>query len=187
MQQLDILNILFNETNRNTLDKLGQIHKYTKHYLLLAEELSEEGVSFLQPLKEHRDAYDHLMRIFSLHLKVADVPSDFDYNYYVEDNLKKACGHEYRAFFDTADWLTFICRKHIREKLSFNAKKKLYILKYSETDFEETKSFINQVPHDIAMYREKKDISNSSLLQEIEEYRKTLDKLIDIYKKVQLL
>ena len=187
MQQLDILNILLNEVNLKKLDQLGQIHKYTKHYLLLAEELSEDGVAFLQPLKEHRDAYDHLMRIFSLHLKVADVSKNFDYNDYVEDNLKKAYGHEYRAFFDTADWLTFICRKSIRETLSYNAKKKLYISKYSEEDFEKTKTFINKVPHDIAMYRENKDISNATLLKEVEDYKKTLDKLIEIYKKVQAL
>ena len=42
-----------------------KIHLFTKHYLLLAEELSEEGELFLQPLKEHRDAYDHVVRVYA--------------------------------------------------------------------------------------------------------------------------
>ena len=154
---------------------------------MLAEELSEDGVAFLQPMKEHRDAYDHLMRIFSLNLRKAQLPSDFDYNYYIEDNLKKAYGHEYRAFFDTADWLTFICRKAIRETLSYNTKRKRYIDNYQNEDFQETRDFINKVPFDIAKYRENKDISNINLLEEVEKYRITLDKLIEIYKKIQTL
>lgn len=187
MKQADILGILLNEENTKRLDKLGKIHKYTKHYLLLAEELSEDGVAFLQPMKEHRDAYDHLVRVLSLHMRVADLPDDFDYHYYVDDNLKKSYGHEYRAFFDTADWLTFICRKSIRETLSFATKRKMYISKYGEKDFEETRKFINNVPFDIAKYREKKDISNVALLEEVEEYKVTLDKLIEIYKKIQAI
>ena len=42
--------------------QLCELHSRTKHYLLIAEELSEEGDVFLQPLKEHRDAYDHIIR-----------------------------------------------------------------------------------------------------------------------------
>lgn len=187
MEQIEILQSLLNENNRKILDHLGQIHCYTKHYLLIAEELSEDGVAFLQPLKEHRDAYDHLSRIFSLHLRDSDLSNDFNYAYYIEDNLKKAYGHEYRAFFDTADWLTYICRKNIRETLSFKSKKKLYESTYTKDDFEETRAFINQIPYEIAKYREKKDISNATLLSEVEEYKNTLDKLIEIYQKIQSL
>ena len=187
MKQSDILAILLNEENTKRLDQLGKIHNYTKHYLLLAEELSEDGVAFLQPMKEHRDAYDHLVRVLSLHTRVDDLPNDFDYNYYINDNLQKSYGHEYRAFFDTADWLTFICRKAIRETLSFAAKRKMYISKYGEKDFEEIRRFINNVPFEIAKYREKKDVSKSALLEEVEEYRVALDRLIKIYKKIHTI
>ena len=63
----------------------------------------------------------------------------------------------------------------------------MYISKYSEKDFEETRKFINNVPFDIAKYREEKDISNVALLEEVEEYKATLDKLIEIYKKIQAI
>ena len=187
MQQIDILNMLIDEDNQNQLDCMAQIHKYTKHYLLLAEELSENGESFLQPLKEHRDAYDHMMRIFSLHLRMNDLSDDFNFQLYVNENIKKAYGHEYRAFFDTADWLTFICRKKIRETLTYKAKQKQYIVKYGEQDFNELKVFINKLPYDIAMYRETKDISNTTLLQEVKSYKNTLDQLLEVYNKVQII
>lgn len=189
MTQEQILNILNTDTNKNHLTNIGQIHVFTKHYLLLAEELSAEGMSFLQPLKEHRDAYDHLMRIFSLPIRDCGFEDVSDY---VSDNLKKAYGHEYRAFFDTVDWLTYICRKYIRETLSYKAKQKVYKKKYSELDFKNTKNIINDIPFKIAKMRENKDISSKqldteSILKEIYEYKEILDLLLDIYKKIQSL
>ena len=123
MTQKEIFDILSKPEICHFFNDMSQVHMYTKHYLLISEEISEEGVTFLQPLKEHRDAYDHLMRIFSIPIKKAE---EKDIEKYKLDNVKKAFGHEYRAFFDTADWFTYICRKYIREELSFNAKKKIY-------------------------------------------------------------
>lgn len=81
------------------------LYNVTKKYLLLAEEVCEDGVVLLQPLKEHRDAYDHVIRTFSIDYK--ELPEDFNHRDYVLKNLQKAYGHEYRAFFDMADWLTY--------------------------------------------------------------------------------
>lgn len=183
MDQKEILTILSKPDICHCLSEMSQVHMYTKHYLLISEEVSEEGITFLQPLKEHRDAYDHIMRIFALPMRDS---KGIDAEKYVLDNVKKAFGHEYRAFFDTADWFTYICRKYIREELSFNAKKKKYEGIYA--DFEEVKAFINEVPFLISKYREKKDISNhESILGEVLEYKKTMDKLLEIYKKVKAL
>lgn len=106
-----ILEILKKKDISHYLSEMSQVHMYTKHYLLIAEELSEEGVAFLKPLKEHRDAYDHFSRIFALTLNENN--SLDDAKSYILDNVKKAFGHEYRAFFDMADWFTYICRKYI--------------------------------------------------------------------------
>ena len=183
MTQKEIFDILSKPEICHFFNYLSQVHMYTKHYLLISEEISEEGVTFLQPLKEHRDAYDHLMRIFSIPIKKAE---EKDIEKYILDNVKKAFGHEYRAFFDTADWFTYICRKYIREELSFNAKKKIYKEKYD--DYEQIKEFINELPFLVANYRESKDISNQEpILEEVLKYKMTMDKLLDIYKKIKLL
>lgn len=184
MEQKDILVLLDNEKTKRYLNEISEIHKYTKHYLLIAEEISEEGVAFLQPMKEHRDAYDHLIRIFSLAIK--EVDSKFNAEEYVLDNIRKAFGHEYRAFFDMADWFTYICRKYIREELSYSSVRKKYEEKYD--DFNEVKTFINDVPFKVAKYREDKDVSNDEpLLSEVLNYKEIMDKLLEIYKNVKLL
>ena len=176
--------------NSENLDVLGQIHMLTKHYLLVAEELSEEGVTFLQPLKEHRDAYDHLMRVFYLptRLETSDIASDFDSAAYIKKNVEKAMGHEYRAFFDMADWLTFICRRKIREELSYQRVRQAYISRYGAEDYQFVKNLINTIYATIAQYRTEKDIGKTAPpLQDVQSYQKTIDQLLDIYKKVMTL
>ena len=183
MKQKEVLSILGQNEIIRYLNEMSKIHMFTKHYLLIAEEISEDGVTFLQPLKEHRDAYDHLIRIFALAVKDDD---RIDAEQYILDNIKKAFGHEYRAFFDMADWLTYICRKYIREELSFNSKRKKYKEKFD--DFEDVKRFINEIPYTIARYREGKDVSNHiPILSEVTDYKETIDKLLLLYRRVQAL
>ena len=183
MKQEEILSILSKNEISHYLNEISQVHMFTKHYLLIAEELSEEGVTFLQPLKEHRDAYDHLVRVFTLAIKD---DSELNVEQYILDNIKKAFGHEYRAFFDMADWFTYICRKYVREELSFNSKRKKYEEKYD--DFESVREFINEIPYMIAKYREEKDVSNHEpILSEVTAYKETMDKLLDIFRRVRAL
>lgn len=183
MKQEEILSVLGKDEISHYLNEMSQVHMFTKHYLLIAEEISEEGVTFLQPLKEHRDAYDHLIRVFTLAIKP---DSELDVEQYILDNIKKAFGHEYRAFFDMADWFTYICRKYVREELSFHSKRKKYKEKFD--DFESVKKFINEVPYMIAKYREEKDVSNHEpILSEVTDYKNTIDRLLDIYKRVHAL
>lgn len=183
MEQKEVFDIISKQKICHYFDEISQVHMYTKHYLLITEEISEEGVTFLQPLKEHRDAYDHLVRVFALPMKETE---GVDVEKYILDNVKKAFGHEYRAFFDTADWFTYICRRYIREELTFSAKKKKYEEVYD--DFQEVKEFINEVPFRVAKYREEKDVSNeASILSEVLDYKNTMDRLLEIYKKVKAL
>ena len=190
MNQQDVLTILEDEEIRKNLDVLGQIHMLTKHYLLIAEELSEEGVTFLQPLKEHRDAYDHLMRVFYLpiRLETSDIASNFDSTAYIRKNVEKALGHEYRAFFDMADWLTFICRRKIREEMSYQRVRQAYVNQYGIENYKSVKELVNTVYDIIAQYRAEKDIGKAEPpLQDVQSYQKTIDQLLDIYKKVMTL
>lgn len=190
MNQHEMLDVLKNEDVCQNLDAISQIHMLTKHYLLIAEELSDEGVVFLQPLKEHRDAYDHLVRVFYLPIRLnsSNVPNDFDCNKYITKNVEKAVGHEYRAFFDMADWLTFICRRKIREGLSLKWIRQAYISTYGEDAFRTVKKLVNEVPFIIAQYRTEKDIGkNESSISDVINYKGTIDQLLEIYQQVTAL
>lgn len=182
MNQVEVLEILNDEDISKKFNVINTIHCYTKLYLLTAEEISEDGMTFLQPLKEHRDAYDHMIRIFGLSNREMEKS---EAEKYIADNIKKTLGHEYRAFFDTADWFTYICRKKIRETLSYRGKKKRYMEAYD--DFEEVKNYINELPELVVKYRREKDIANDNILGEVEEYVQTMEKLLQLYKRVNML
>ena len=161
------------------------LHIITKKYLLIAEEIAENGELFLQPLKEHRDAYDHLMRCYSVSLFNGEL-DDEDIKKYELENIKKAFGHEYRAFFDTADWLTYMLIQWVRLKLKEYGDEECSI---RLSCYDEIKVFINNLPLKIAELRSNKDVGNFEnadylLIDEIKEYQNILDNLIKLKKDV---
>lgn len=164
-------------------EALYRLHSRTKHYLLVAEELSEEGDVFLQPLKEHRDAYDHIIRACGAEF-CKEFKTEDEKTAYILKNMDKAYGHEYRAFYDTADWLSFICRRYIRTILRNQKEKNLREF----AEYKSIKKLINEVPLQIAKLREGKDIGKASSDEEqttsanlIDEYCATLDELVRAY------
>ena len=164
-------------------NNICKIYFLTKHYLLLSEELSDDFDTFLQPLKEHRDAFDHIIRVYGY--KMLEKKMD-DIDKYQEDNMKKAIGHTYRAFFDTADWLSYICRKKIREIVSRYNKEQISE-RYDK--YEDVKKKLVEIPKQIAQIRENKDLSDneSVLIEEVASYSEILDQLIGIYHEVYSL
>lgn len=161
-------------------DNICKIHLFTKHYLLLAEELSVEGDLFLQPLKEHRDAYDHIIRVYAAQGGKAKFENVDDY---MEKNMSKALGHEYRAFFDTADWLTLICRERINTLLEGKSKEEVQ-QKYK--NYPQFKKMLLELPNEIATLRENKDVgkTNKSFLDDIDKYVEILNKLLLYYNEL---
>ena len=161
-------------------DNICKIYFLTKHYLLLSEELSEDFDTFLQPVKEHRDAFDHLARAYGYTMLDREIQNIDKYR---EENMKKAVGHTYRAFFDTADWLSYVCRKKIRELLSQYSKPEISKLypKYNNV-----KQLLNDVPKKIAEIREAKDLSDdeSLLIEEVDKYVSLLYEILEVYYDV---
>lgn len=156
-------------------DNICQIYFLTKHYLLLAEELSNEFDTFLQPLKEHRDAFDHVARVYGYRfLQNNDITNTDEY---CSANMRKAVGHVYRAFFDTADWLSYICRQKIRLLIG-DKKREEIVAKYPEYD--ELRRKLELIPEKVADIRQNKDVSDDSatLVKEVKEYRLILDDLL---------
>lgn len=85
MAEQNVFNLMQNDEIGMLWKKIYQLHQKTKIYLLTAEEISENGDALIQPLKEHRDAYDHIVRIFASTTK--KVPEGYDYYSYIKGNL----------------------------------------------------------------------------------------------------
>lgn len=178
----------FNSEERKYFKQMSTLHLLTKKYLLIAEEVAENGELFLQPLKEHRDAYDHLMRCYSISF-MSDSEcnmTESDKEHYILENINKAFGHEYRAFFDTADWLTYMLRKWIRIKLQEYGEQSC---QEKFDDYNTIKNLINNLPEKIAKLRGDKDVGrfnskSGSLIEEIKTYADILDELISLKKRI---
>ena len=164
-------------------DNICQIYFLAKHYLLLGEELSDGFDTFIQPLKEERDAFDHIARVYG-HKYLAR--SINDEKQYCESNMRKAVQHTYRAFFDTADFFSYVCQKRIRELLS---NKESTEIKAIYPKYDKAKERLESIPQGIARIRENKDESetDTELVQEVLQYKEILDELYNIYVEVNRL
>ena len=164
-------------------DNICQIYFLTKHYLLLAEELSDDFDTFLQPVKEHRDAFDHIARVYGYKFLNSEIK---DIDKYCKQNMKKAVGHAYRAFFDTADWLSYVCRRKIRLAITGKSESEI-IEKYPR--YAELKATLIEIPKRIASIRENKDVSDNmdELIAEVDSYKEVLDELLMYYDDIQRL
>jgi Mg2+ and Co2+ transporter CorA len=164
-------------------DSICQIYFLTKHYLLLAEELSDDFDTFLQPVKEHRDAFDHVARVYGYKFLQNDIK---DIDTYRNENMNKAVGHAYRAFFDTADWLSYICRQKIRQLLTGKTYDEI-VSKYP--DYPQVKKLLLEAATSIAKIRENKDISDNvnELVKEVNQYKTLLDRLLDAYQAISVI
>lgn len=155
------------------------IHNYTKHYILLGEELDENFETYLQPIKEFRDAYEHIIRIFTWIIE-KDEESGIQQRQYISNNLNSVLSHEYRAFFDTADWFTIICRKKIYDivgEYSFEEVCKKY------PEYPDLKAKLLCISEKIADIREKKDISHN-IYEEVNRYQYVMVGLLELYRKL---
>lgn len=158
---------------------LCKIHILTKHYTLLAEEYNISLKTFLQPMKEQKDAYEHIIRAYTRKYE-KNILSEDDIKY-ISKNIEKAIGHEYRAYFDTIDYLTICLRELITRELKGVSYREL--IKYYP-QYDEYKKFLLDVPEQITLYREKKDIGSNEMLNFASEYGKIVDNLIEGYKHI---
>jgi hypothetical protein len=156
---------------------LYNIHEHTKFFIIRAEELGFK--SYLGPMNELRNAYEHVIRYQTAVTGIQENKNED----YICTNLKKAIGHEYRAFFDAADWLSMMLRKSIIEQLQ----------PYSPTNIRKAipnyhsdiRPRIDEITEEISKIRCCKDIGNGiDLLPSVEQYYNMLNELLEIYRNL---
>ncbi len=157
--------------------KIIRVHEITKARIIEAEEMGVN--SWLGPLNELKNAYEHIIRSQSAALGFQEGKGED----YVRTNLEKALGHEYRAYFDAADWLTINIREKIINELKpySSASIRAAIPDY----YSQLRPQINEITDKIAALRQGKDIGNGNgILPNVEDYEKLLITLTDIYKHI---
>ena len=154
-----------------------RIHQEAKNLILKAEEFDRNFRSFLPPIFEQRNALEHIIRVRAAQLGLHR-SGDEDY---IKDSLRKALGHEYRTFFDAADWLAVRIREKVQDLLSgYSAE---CIKEVIPDYYSRMRPGIEQACEAIAEIRGEKDISRGNeALVEVERYKKEIDDLLKTHK-----
>ena len=159
--------------------QIVELHNETKALFLFAEEIEHEQFQdFIPPISEHRHAYEHVVRAQANRLGVDGREPDEEYQ---RDCFNKALGHEYRAFFDCADWISVILRDEIFEAVKPYDGSCLrdvlpdYYGKY--------RARVMVISVRIAEIRGKKDISKAlEILSEVHDYNAAIEELREIHE-----
>lgn len=178
--------------------KIVKVHGHAKALILRAEELDQEHEFVLSPVMQQRDAHAHCMRarVALLGLRgPGDSPdpsycceetrfeSEQEKDDYVRTNLDRALGHEYRAFFDAADWLAIVLRERLHHALDPFPHES--ISSVIPEFYSEILPRLDQADREIAAIRNRKDVgSGKDILLEVEQYSKVLKSLDQDYERV---
>jgi hypothetical protein len=173
--------------------RLVEIHNHAKSIFLLAEEFDSRSNDFIQPAMELRHGLEHIVRAQAVILGISD-GDDEPNAQYVLHSFDKAIGHEYRAFFDAADWLSVSIRQRINETLEPYSHE---CIEAVITDYYPTlRPRVDRICVEIAAIRGAKDVvrntdidakvgKSEETIAEIGTYRKIIDELVSISERIQ--
>ncbi|MGB2728173.1 MAG: hypothetical protein WBD09_06820 [Halobacteriota archaeon] len=169
----------FSDAEIKKLEEITTLYATVKKWMLYAEEIHPEKKTFIQPINEIKNAFDHLMRIFAskLELKSAD-------DSYITINLDKAFAHIYRAAYDLLDYISIYLRKKISDEINGISPEALTTI-FPEY-YKEIKPYVESKSSEISNLRANKDIGdpNTDDLQKyveiIETIKSLLDKILEI-------
>jgi len=169
-----------------------EVHNEAKSLCLVGEELERKGFrSFIQPFNELRHAYEHLIRAKADELGFSGGNEDPEYQY---TSLTRTLGHEYRAFFDWADWVAVIARESIQKMLAGYT---VTCIATALSDYYTTmQPRIESISKSVAEIRGDKDISrqhnsqiddvrkDATVVEEVRKYKGLLNELLDIRERI---
>lgn len=167
---------------RTRWEQLVKIHFETKAIVLRAEESLElENQTYIQPIREERDAFEHVCRGVYSYLGKGKNPHDGEY---LAACFEAARKHAVRAFFDAADWYGQVLREAIIGRL------KPYSHQCIRTVLPDyypvTRQRIDNIAEAIIACREEKDASDEAgTYQEVATYREVLRELETIFRGVR--
>jgi hypothetical protein len=161
--------------------QIVELQETVKDLVIWAEENNVDKLeTFIQPIKEQRDALTHLCRAKAAELGLKEGEGDF--TGYIQRNLDKALGHLYRAFFDAADFLCIILRERYYKTLSpYDAE---CISTVMPEYYQQISPRMESLTKAVSDHRSGKDVSKGAIMQTVQKYRETIKDILGLYKTV---
>ena len=155
------------EKYRDKIRNLYKLYFYNRELFIQAEESFIDMNTFVAPLIEHRDAFDHIMRCF----KKLDQEEE---TFLLE--LEQAFAHELRAYYDVADYICICIRDYISSVLNRMQPREI---RQIWVEYDRKKQEIYDISLKIAAVRN----NRRSSLESIEKYRnEVMPTLFNIYE-----
>lgn len=149
---------------------LMYVYNESKKKFIKGEEMLPQMRFFAAPIIEHRDALDHIMRYFRM-------TSNGELTEEALSQLSSALNHEYRAFFDIADYIGIEVRDSISESLKRVSRKKRINKVWS--DYPKIRKEIIQYSNEIAKIRQNRCGDKDC----VEKYKKILENMFQTYEQ----
>ena len=163
------------------LESLASLYMQAKFLILYSEEVDPDYRSNLQPIKELRDAFDHLMRIIIE--RFSDDTSSFgdvSGTEYFQKNIQKSIGHVCRSAFDALDGAVMSLREKIISGLD---EFPLEAVKDVLPEYWDIRVKLEELNETIGDHRARKDIGGN-IGETLDRFVKDVDILKSFYKKL---
>ena len=157
--------------SEETWSQIVKIHNCVKALTLRAEELNPDGELYFPSVVEERDAFEHVIRAKGVELGLWDPPVSS----YVADSLGRALAHEYRAFFDMADWISILYREKISGIVAGHSVD--CVREVIKGYYSEILPKLETACREIADVRSNKDVAGDRFLDQVEHYWAILEQL----------
>ena len=95
------------------IKEITKLYLEVRKLMLYADEIHPEKKTFIPPINEIRNAFDHLMRVFAVKFELKTA-SEEDY---INNNLDRVFGHVYRAAFDLLDYISICLRDKFLDEI----------------------------------------------------------------------
>ena len=168
---------MYSESEIESLKQITLVYGKIKKLILFCEENNEEFKSNIQVVKELRDAFDHLMRVFAVQFELKTGVDEL----YIKRNIDKTLGHVFRAGYDTLDYTGIILRDKIAKELDgFSSD----TIQAAIPDYySEKRPELEEITDKIVYFRDNKDVDNPSY-EILDEYFEIIQRFDDIYKNI---
>jgi len=177
--------IFFTPEEDSIAKDLIELYYKIKSKIILIEQLSFEHKTNPQILIELRNAFDHLMRVFSSKYQLMDKKKNTPE--YALKNMDKTYGHVYRAGYDALDLLNILLEEKI--KATFVEYSPEVINTVYPEYYRKTRTEISKIDREIGKCRENKDVdgenAHTSKFENFNYYIKLIERLDEIREEVE--
>ena len=170
----------FGEVEMEKLKEVTILYLKVRELMFYADEVHPEKKTFIPPINEIRNAFDHLMRVFAVKFELKTT----DKEDYITDNLDMALSHVYRAAFDLLDYISICLRDKFLDEIDGISTEALNEV-FPEY-YQKIRPDIEKASTDISDIRSKKDIGDPKIgdvikyAEIIERLKSHLNKILEI-------